>query len=47
MYIKATDKDINKVDIPGFYGSEDGYIDATERTPTEIASMIIERYNDR
>ncbi len=45
MYIKATDKDIDDVHIPGFYGSEDGYIDANEHAPEEIVNMIIERYN--
>lgn len=44
MFIKATDKDLNEVNIPGFYESEDGYIDANEHTPKEIASMILERY---
>lgn len=44
MYVKATDKDINDVNIPGFYPSEDGFIDANKQTPEEIADMIFERH---
>lgn len=46
MYIKATNRDINDITIPGFYGSEDGYIDANKHTPKEIADMIVERYKN-
>lgn len=44
MYIKADDN-IDGIDVPGFYKSEDGYIDAMTHTPQEIAGLIIDRYN--
>ena len=47
MYIKATEKDLDDLEINGFYASEDGYIDANSHTPEEIAQMIIERYNSK
>lgn len=44
MYIKATSDDISHVSLPGFYPSEDGYIDACKHTPQEVANLIIQRY---
>lgn len=45
MYVKACKEDIDKITLPGFYGSQDGYIDANTHTPREVANLIIERYN--
>lgn len=46
MYIKASDKNIDDIELPGFYASEDGYIDSNKYSPKQIADMIINRYND-
>lgn len=44
MYVKAGKKKIDDIILPGFYGSEDGYIDANTHSPQEIADLINERY---
>jgi len=45
MYVKASSEDINSILLPGFYASEDGYIESEEHTTREIADLIIQRYN--
>lgn len=45
MYIKVSKENIDALTLPGFYGSQDGYIDANTHTPQEISDLIIERYN--
>lgn len=44
MYVKASPTNIDDIDLPGFYGSQDGYLDADNRPAQEIADLIIERY---
>ena len=45
MYIKVSKENIDDLTLPGFYGSQDGYIDANTHTPQQISELIIERYN--
>ena len=45
MYVKTGKEDIKSINLPGFYGSEDGYIDANTHSYQEISDLIIERYN--
>lgn len=44
MYVKVSKENIDDITLPGFYGSQDGYIDANTHTPQEISDLIIERY---
>lgn len=44
MYVKASETSIENIELPGFYPSEDGYVDATIHTPKEIAELIYSRY---
>lgn len=45
MYVKAGGIKPEEIQLPGFFASEDGYIDADKYSPKEISEMIIERYN--
>ncbi len=45
MYIKVSPESIDNVSFPGFYASEDGYIDAEEHSPEELADLIVKRFN--
>lgn len=46
MYVKVGSENVDDISLPGFYGSEDGYVDANDHTPEEIAELIIQRYNE-
>ena len=45
MYVKVGKENIDDIVLPGFYGSEDGYIDANAHSYEEVADLIIKRYN--
>lgn len=43
MYIMC-DRDIENVNLPGFYSNTDGFVNAYDHTVEELAGLIIERY---
>lgn len=45
MYVSLCGDKIREITLPGFYGTEDGYIDGKTITEKEIAELIVERYN--
>lgn len=45
MYVKVGKENIDDISVPGFYGSEDGYVNANAHSYQEISDLIIERYN--
>ena len=47
MYVKATPDNIEDLTLPGFYASEDGFVDSRNHTPQEIAGLIIQRFNQQ
>jgi len=44
MYVYVGKEDIESIRLPGFYASEDGYIDANTHSHQEIFELIIKRY---
>jgi hypothetical protein len=44
MYVKAFSGDPGDLSLPGFFASEDGYVDAERHTCEELADLIDQRY---